>query len=192
MRIPVHEVHAALVHAPLTLMPAAMAVDLVAAATDNEGLNKLGRALMPMATASMAVAAVTGLAAQNAVHAEGRAHDTLVTHRTLNATLLGLGVALSAARMRSEKPGAFYLLAGLAGLGVMGYSAYLGSKMVYEYGVGVGAGVGYDEARSPAIGQDPLSEVARASVADVVDAVADAAKETARGDLVPELGNKGD
>ncbi len=191
MRVPVHEVHAMLVHAPLTLYPAAVGVDALAAATDNDGLNKLGRVLMPVATATMAVAAVSGLAAQTAVHAEGRAHDTLVTHRTFNAALLGLGVALSIARLRQDRPGAGYVMASLAGLAAMGYSAYLGGKMVYDYGVGVGP-QGYDEARSPAIGVDPLPEVARAAIADTAQAVVDTVKQTAKGELVPELSDKGD
>ena len=133
----VHEVHPAIAHFPVALLPTAVAADLVGRLTDDASLMDMGRQLMPLAAASVAAAGIAGFAAQEAVRTSDVSHDILVTHRTLNIGLLALSVGLAAIRARSRRPSAGYLLAGLAGAALVTYSSYLGGRMVYAHGVGV-------------------------------------------------------
>jgi hypothetical protein len=66
----------------------------------------------------------------------------LVTHRNVNLTVVGLTTLLATWRWRQRAPSPGYLALGLAGVGLLGYSAYLGTKMVYAHGVGVDAAGG--------------------------------------------------
>src|SRR3712207_6332084 len=137
MPMRVHEVHPALAHFPVALLPTAVAADLIGRFTDNDSLMDMGRQLMPLAAASVAATGVAGFAAQEAVKTSDVSHDLLVTHRTLNIGLLALSLGLAAIRARSRRPSAGYLLAGLAGAALVTYSGYLGGRMVYTHGVGV-------------------------------------------------------
>lgn len=187
MAMRTHEIHPMLVHFPLALMPTAIAADAVGAMTDNQALMDTGRILMPLAVASMAVTGVAGFAAQEEVRAEGEARDMLLTHRNLNVGLLLMSAGLAVLRSGQDRPGPGYLLAGLAGAALMTYSGYLGGKMVYRHGVGVGAVEGYDPERSPRIERGHVGEAARNAAADVVQGVAHAAQEIADGELAPHL-----
>jgi hypothetical protein len=136
-------------------------------------------------------AAAFGLIAQQAVHAEGQAHDLLVTHRTLNAGLVGITAAMAARRMRTHRPSLGYLAVGLAALGAMGYSAYVGGRMSYEHGLGVKPAAGLNEARGPEIGLGSLGEGARIAAGNLADGIRGAARETAAGELLPALASPG-
>ena len=191
MAMRTHEIHPMLVHFPLALMPTAIAADAIGAMTDNRALMDTGKTLMPLAVASMAATGVAGFAAQEEVRAEGEAHDMLVTHRNLNVGLLLMSAGLAVLRSRQERPGPGYLLAGLAGAALMTYSGYLGGKMVYRHGVGVGAADGYDPERSPRIEREHLGEAARVAATDVARGVVHAAQEVAHGELAPHLRREG-
>lgn len=187
MAMRVHEVHPMLVHFPIALLPTAIAADAVGALTGNRSLMETGKTLMPLAVAGMAATGVAGFAAQEAVRAEGEAHEMLVTHRNLNVGLLLMSAGLAVLRAGQERPGPGYLLAGLAGAALMTYSGYLGGKMVYRHGVGVGAAGGYDPERSPRIESGHYGEAARIAAADMARGVAHAAREAAHGELAPHL-----
>jgi uncharacterized membrane protein len=192
MAMRTHEIHPMLVHFPLALMPTAIAADAVGAMTDNRTLMETGRILMPLAVVSMAATGLAGFAAQEEVRAEGEAHDMLVTHRNLNVGLLVMSTALAVLRSRQDRPGPGYLLAGLAGAALMTYSGYLGGKMVYRHGVGVGAAGGYDPERSPRIKRGHVGEAAHTGAKDVAGGVAHAVQDVARGELAPHLRQKED
>lgn len=187
MTMRVHEIHPMLVHFPLALFPTAVAADAIGAATDNKALMDTGRMLMPLAVASMALTGVAGFAAQDAVHAEGEAHDMLTTHRNLNVGLLAVAAGLAVLRAGQRRPGPGYLLAGLAGAAAITYSGYLGGKMVYRHGVGVGAADGFDPEKSSRIHRDNLGQVTRTAAADTAHGLAHAVHEAREGELLPEL-----
>ena len=188
MAIRTHEVHPAIVHFPITILPLAVGADLLGRATGSQALRSIGRWGMPLTAATAALSAATGLVAQEEVRAEGRAHDLLVTHRNMNLSFLGLSALLAVWRLRRETPSASYLALGLASIGAVSYSAYLGSKMVYEYGVGVDAAHGLRRPEgAPEIAPGHLAEAARTAVEDVergVPHVVDAIRE---GEIVPEI-----
>ena len=187
MSVRLQEVHPSIVHYPLALLPAAVAADLLGRATGSEALQGAGRVLMPVAAASAAVAAVTGLVAQEEVAVDGVAEELLVTHRNLNLSLVTLSTLLAAWRLRSERPSAGYLALALAGLGAMSYSAYLGGKMVYEHGGGVKPADGLRDGDSPELRPGGMREVARRVATDVERGVAHALDDLLHRDPLPAI-----
>jgi len=142
MAVRFREVHPAVVHAPIVLFPLAVVADVLGRVTRRRRLREAGRHLMPIAAVSAAAEALTGLVAQHEVQADGPARDTLITHRNVNLAVVGLTTLLATWRWRQRTASPGYLALGLAGVGLLGYSALLGSKMVYAYGVGVDAAGG--------------------------------------------------
>ena len=128
MAVRLREVHPAVVHAPIALLPLALVADVLGRVTGRRSLREAGRHLMPVAAVGAAAAALTGLVAQHEVQADGRARDMLVTHRNVNLTVVGLTTLLATWRWRQRAPSSGYLALGLAGVGLLGYSAYLGTK----------------------------------------------------------------
>jgi uncharacterized membrane protein len=187
MAVRLQEVHPSIVHFPIALLPAAVAADLLGRATGSEALLEMGRVLMPVAAASAAVSAVTGLVAQEEVQAEGVAQDILVTHRNLNLSLVTLSTALAAWRLRSARPSTGYLALALAGLGAMSYSAYLGGKMVYEHGVGVKPADGLRTGDAPELVPRRAGEIARRVATDVERGVAHALDDLRHRDPLPAI-----
>lgn len=188
MAMRLHEVHPALVHFPLALLPLSIGADLLGRITGNEALSDIGRRTMPIAAASGLVAGVAGLMAQSEVNVEGKALETLQTHRTLNIGLVGVAAAMAAYRARAKKPGLGYLLAGLAGLAVLDYSAYLGGSLVYHEGVGVEAADGVrTRPRVPELTRAAAPRAARTALSDIQKGIQTTVEESAKGKLVPEL-----
>lgn len=180
MPIGLQEFHPATVHFPIALLPLSLGADALGRMTGDYALLEMGRRTMPIAAAGAVVAAAFGLIAQEAVEVDGQAHDLLVTHRTLNAGLVGVTLGMAAARVRRHRPGLGYLAVGFAALGVMGYSAYLGGRMSYEHGVGVKPAGGLDESRAPEVGLGNLRESAAIAAGNLADGVVHAARETVR------------
>lgn len=191
MSLRLHEVHPSLVHFPLTLVPLSLALDAVGWLTGRRAFCNTARSLMPVAAASTLVTGAAGLVAQEAVRADGKAHDLLTTHRNLNLCLAGAVVALAALRTGKDAPSAGYLLAGLAGVLGMQYTAYLGGKMVYGHGVGVQPH-GVRDDRSPALRPGNVKAVARATARAATEGIAHIARETREGRLAPALGRPAD
>jgi uncharacterized membrane protein len=189
MAMRMQEIHPALVHFPIALLPATLAADALGRVTGNRTLLEAGRQGMRVAAGSVLISAVAGLMAQEEVRASGKAHDLLVTHRNLNAGLLGLTVGMSARRARRKRPSLSYLLTGLAGLGAMTYSAYLGGKMVYEHGVGVNPANGLREAEAPEVTLGNAGEVAQLGARQVIRGAKHAVADLLRGEIAPALGD---
>jgi uncharacterized membrane protein len=181
-----HEVHPMLAHFPLALLPIAFAADLAGRLTGRSGWMQIGRQLMPVAAISGAATAVAGLAAQEGVEV-GDAHDILVTHRNLNAGLIGLVGVLAFIRMHKTKPGTGYLLASAGALSGMVYTAYLGGKMVYDHGVGVASASGVQEQGSPALRYGELQEAGRIAADNISHATGHAIKHIREGNIAPAL-----
>lgn len=186
MPMRLQELHAALVHYPLAFIPAAVGADVLGAATGSETLRQVGRVGIALGAASAIVAAAAGLVAQEAVEADGHAHDVLVTHRNMNITLVALSTGMAVHRAGVERPGPGYLAAGLVALGALGYSAYLGGHMVYELGVGV-KDRGLNADRAPELRLENAGEAARVALENLRTGARGAAAGIAGGELVPVL-----
>jgi uncharacterized membrane protein len=187
MPMRVHEVHPALAHFPVALLPTAVAADLIGRLTNNDSPMDMGRQLMPVAAASVAATGIAGFAAQGAVKTSDASHDILVTHRTLNIGLLALSVGLAAIRSRNRQPSAGYLLAGLAGAALVTYSGYLGGRMVYAHGVGVEPADGVEHERSPEMPSEGFGKAARISADNVGRAIRHTAQDMTEGQISRRL-----
>ena len=188
MAMRLQEVHPALVHFPLTLLPLSVGADLLGRLTGSETLFEIGRRMMPVAAVSGLVAGAAGLMAQTEVEADGEALAMLKTHHTLNLGLVAIAGAMAAYRARNERPSAAYLGVGLAGLAALTYSAYLGGAMVYHEGVGVEAADGVrKDPPVPELSRKEAPQALRAAATDVAKGIQLTVEETAKGDLVPAL-----
>lgn len=78
------QMHPALVHLPITLLPLAVGADLLGFLTCNRSLHSFGQKAIAVAAIGAVASAVTGLIAGEEVNVEGDAHDMLMTHRNLN------------------------------------------------------------------------------------------------------------
>lgn len=187
MPIRLSELHPSVVHFPIALLPVAVGADALGLLTRSRDLHAVGRIGIGIAAASAALAGVLGLIAQEEVRLDDRSRPVLQTHRTLNVAALGVVTALAVARAGVKRPGIGYLLAGLAAIGTVSYSAYLGSKLVYAHGVAVEEAHGIAGA-DPDLVRSPRSTLALAAK-DLATGVVHAAKDMARGVFVPTLTN---
>lgn len=187
MAVRLQEVHPALVHLPIGLLPAAIGADLVGRVTGSPGALEAGRRAIGLAAAGAAISAVTGLIAQEEVSVDGKTQDMLITHRNLNLAATVVTGLMATWRRRRLRPSVAYLGLGLAGIAAVTYTAYLGGKMVYEYGVGVKPAGGLAKGDAPALSGGQLGATSRAAAADLVHGVSHLAQELGRGELAPSL-----
>ncbi|HEX5520463.1 MAG TPA: DUF2231 domain-containing protein [Longimicrobiaceae bacterium] len=187
MAMRLQELHPSLVHFPIALLPTTIVADMVGRMRGDPVLLEIGRRGIKLVAASAVLTGLTGVIAQEEVRATGKAHDLLVTHRTLNVALTLTAIMMARHRARRRRPSLRYLLLGMAGAGVMSYSAYLGGKMVYEHGVGVVAAGGTEPGLPPEVRPDNLAEVAQHSAGDIGRGLRHAAEDMMHGDVVPAL-----
>ena len=132
-----HELHPALIHGPLALLPAAALADLYAASTGGSG--RAGRALWMATAVSGLAAGAAGMAASQEIHLRDRkVKDMMWLHGLGNVTLVAAAFGVAFWRRRHGPS----LATGLLGLGAVAasmYTAWLGGEMVYAHGAGVKA-----------------------------------------------------
>lgn len=187
MSIRLQEMHPALVHLPIALLPLAVGADLVGSVTENESLLSFGQKAICVAAVGAVASAVTGLIAGEEVNVEGASQDMLITHRNLNfiATVLASSMALW--RLNHRRPSAAYLGVGAAGVGVLAYTAYLGGKLVYDVGVGVEPAHGVYRSDAPALKSGQVGSFVTTAGRDLVHGVLHMIQEVAKGRLVPTV-----
>lgn len=180
-----HELHPALVHFPIALLPASLAVD--AAGRNHAGLAEVGRIGIALTAGSAALAAASGLIAQEEVEVNEATHELLVTHRTLNLGVLGWTAAMAVYRAGRERAGSGYLAAGVVALGVTMYTAYLGGQMVYKHGVGVRPAGGLAEDHTPPLAKTGAGSLLYRSWHNLRHALAHTAEHLGEGEVAPAL-----
>jgi uncharacterized membrane protein len=137
MKMLLHELHPAVVHAPLALLPTATAADLIAVLTGDRAWAKIGRRLWVAGTASALFSGLAGLAASQEVKLEEpRARDMVFLHGLGNAVITLGAVGVTVWRL-CRPPSLGQSLLGLMANAAAVYTATLGGKMVYDWGVGV-------------------------------------------------------
>jgi uncharacterized membrane protein len=187
MALRLQELHPTVVHLPLALLPLAVGAEILGAITDRQLFRTFGRRAITLAAAGAVGAAVTGLVAGEEVNVEGETRDMLQTHRNLNAVATVIAITMAAWRSRVRKPGAAYLAAGVAGVGVVAYTGYLGGELVYEHGVGVDPAKGVWRPDAPQLERRQFGAFVRDAAIDVWHGVRHMAEELARGEIVPAL-----
>jgi uncharacterized membrane protein len=185
------EIHPALVHLPIALAPAALAVEAAGSATGDAGTRRVGRWLSVAAAVAVVPAAIAGLVAQGSIRRRGQAHRMLITHRNLNALVTLALTALGVSRLRGNKAEPLYFVGATAAVGTMVYTGYLGGKLVYEHGLGVVPAGTVEHGRAPTLTSPATA--ARQSAANAVKAVGHAIHHLKEGKVAPSLlGAKGD
>lgn len=187
MAIRLQEMHPALVHFPVALLPLAVGADAVGSLTDSQSAFSFGQIAICIAAVGAIGAAVTGLIAGEEVNVKGRSQDMLITHRNLNfiATLVACGMAIW--RLNQEKPSVVYFAAGAVGIGVLTYTAYLGGRLVYDVGVGVDPADGVYRADAPALKSGQIVSFIKTAGTDLVHGVRHMVQEVAKGRLIPTV-----
>ncbi len=186
MPMKLQEVHPALVHFPITLLPLAVGADLVGKVTRNRSLCTAGKWGIAAAAGTGLLAGLFGLIAQEEVNVEGSAKDMLITHRDLNLGAVATMGAMAVRRARREKASLPYLVLGLGLIGAVTYSAYLGGHMVYADGVGVEKAGGVAEP-VPSLGQDEPARIARRAARDLGSGALHTVQEIAQGEVLPSI-----
>lgn len=182
-----HELHPALVHFPLSFFPLSLAADVLGDALDRDDLREAARLTMPLAAGSALAATVSGLVAQQEVDGSEHAFDMMITHRNLNLVAGTLVGGMAAWRWGRDRAGAGYLAAGVAGLGAMFLSAYLGGEMVYSHGLGVEA-AGGTQPDVPPLSPSEAGRAATRAGENLVEGGRLTVEETADGKVAPSLG----
>ena len=189
MTIQLQEMHPALVHLPNALLPLAVGADVIGTITKNDPLLPFGQKAIGVAAIGAIGSAVTDLIAGEEVNVEGASEDMLITHRNLNfiATVVAGGMALW--RFSHEKPNVACLGVGAVGVGLLAYTAYLGGKLVYEVGVGVGVepAKGVYRKDAPTLKSGQIGSFAKAAGTDLVHGVQHMVQEVTKGRLIPTI-----
>jgi len=186
MAIRLEQMHPVLVHLPIALLPVAVVADWLGATREDDAMREVGRSAIRIAAAGAVAAAGTGLIAGEEVN-EGRARDLLVTHRNLNFAATVATLALASWRSRNDRPGAVYVAAGAAAVGLVSYTAYLGGRLVYANGVGVKPAGGVYRSAAPTLRAGQLRAFFTAALVDLVHGVRHMIREVSDGNLVPHL-----
>ena len=189
MTIRLEQMHPAMVHVPIAMLPVAIGADLLGAVADSDGMRSLARGAIATAAAGTVAAAVTGLIAGEEVNVEGRSRDRLMTHRNLNAVVTLTTCCLAMWRARHDRPNGAYFAAGLAGMGILAYTAYLGGQLVYDTGVGVGPAKGVYRPDAPVL-PDQAGEFVRDAATDLAHGAGHMVEELGQGYVIPAIAGK--
>jgi uncharacterized membrane protein len=187
MALRLQELHPTLVHLPLAFLPLAVGSEILGALTGRPAFRTFGRRAITVAAVGAAASAITGLIAGEEVNVEGESRDMLMTHRNLNVTATMVAIAMALWRRRVEKADLAYLATGLAGIGVVSYTAYIGGQLVYEHGVGVDPAKGVWRPDAPQLKRAQLGRFVHDAAVDVWHGIRHMGQELRQGKIVPAL-----
>ena len=187
MAIRLEQMHPALVHVPIALLPLSVGADLIGGMIRNGPLLSFAKTASCIAAAGALGSAVTGLIAGEEVNVEGASMDVLMTHRNLNffAVIVASGMAIW--RVSHRRPNAAYLATGIIGVGILTYTSYLGGKLVYETGVGVEPAHGVYRVDAPALKSGQVGTFVKTAGTDFVHGVQHMIQEVKKGNVVPTI-----
>lgn len=186
MTIRLHEMHPAIVHVPIAFLPVSVGADLLGQVA-GEPLFSFGRKAMLVTAGGAVGAGISGLIAGEEVNVEGRSRDMLMTHRNVNVVAMLVVGCMALWRSRRDRPNSTYIGLGVAACGILGYTAYLGGKLISDFGVGVRPANGVYRSGAPELGKAPVTTFARAAGTDLVHGVEHLVEEVAAGQLAPAL-----
>lgn len=187
MAIRLQQMHPALVHVPVALLPLAVGADLIGGLTGNRSLMSFAQKAICIAAAGAVASAGTGLIAGEEVNVEGASMDMLMTHRNLNVVATVVASSMALWRASQRRPNAVYLGAGIIGVGVVAYTAYLGGKLVYDTGVGVEPAKGVYRADAPVLKAGQVRDFFKTAAMDLLHGVQHMIQEIAKGKFVPTI-----
>ncbi len=135
--------HPALVHLPIALFPISVVLDVLSRVWDSTDAPLVEAAFISLVAglATALLAAVFGFVDYSDIRDDHPAKKTATAHLILNLIAVGLFAGSAGLRFGAlDEPavGTLPLVVSLAGLAVLGYSGFLGGKLVYDEGIGVG------------------------------------------------------
>ncbi len=133
--------HPLTVHFPIALLLAALLVETLALGFKKPHWHRIALWNLVLGTLGAAVAVLTGRQAAATAKHSFEIHQIMVLHERLGYVVLGMAVLVIGWRLwvrdrlsvRSRRMA--WALLGIA-CGIMAFSAHLGGRMVYEFGVG--------------------------------------------------------
>ncbi len=136
-------IHPYFVHFPIALLSVGLLWDLLGILLKKESFKNAGWWAQLFGTAAIIITAITGLIAANTVVHNDAAHEIMETHETIGLIVTGVFIVLFLWRsfLKTAIPSQrlqqiIYLVIGGLAVATMLYSAHLGGKLVYEFGVG--------------------------------------------------------
>ncbi len=187
MTIRLQQMHPALAHLPIALLPLAVGADLAGRISDNPKLCDFRQKAIALAALGALAAAASGLIAGEEGNIEGESRDMLMMHRNLNFVATVVATSMAVWRVGHGRPNVFYLGVGLAGVAVVAYTAYLGGKLVYDKGVCVESAKGVFRSDAPALRTGQLHPFFKAAATDLLHGVQHMIEEVVGGKIVPTL-----
>ena len=133
--------HPLIVHFPIALLLTALLLDLLALAVKRPALHRIALWNLSLGTLGAATAVLTGLRAAEVAKHSFEIWQIMELHERLGITTLILGLMACGLRFftrdqLSPRLRVFSLILMAAFAGTVSYGAYLGGRMVYEFGVG--------------------------------------------------------
>ncbi len=133
--------HPLIVHFPIALLLTAVFIDLSALVFKRPGWHRVGLWNLTLGTCAAGVAVLTGLQAEDVAKHSFEVWQVLALHKRLGLSTLILGLMGVACRLRRrdrlnrrERLATLVLAAIMTG--TLTWGAYLGGRLVYEFGVG--------------------------------------------------------
>jgi uncharacterized membrane protein len=127
-----------------------------------------GRYLAPLAAGAATAAVVTKLVTPSQTRQERRASATQDARGSVNAALVGAMAALLSRRWRREAPSAAYVGLGLATVGLLSYSVYLGSRRAREGRAAADAAPASQLAQAPGVRHGRFAAAVRTAAGDML------------------------
>jgi nitrite reductase/ring-hydroxylating ferredoxin subunit/uncharacterized membrane protein len=136
-------IHPALVHLPIALFPISLLLDLASWIWSKGELYLVQGAFIALlcGLATGVLAAIFGLVDYRTIRTDHRGMKTARLHMMLNVVALlvfAASAALHHSQLDANRIGVLPLILSLVGVGLLGYSGYLGGDLVYSEGINVG------------------------------------------------------
>ena len=133
--------HPLVVHFPIALLLTALGLDLLALIARRPSLHRVALWNLVLGTLGAGVAVLTGLQAEDIAKHSFEIWQVITLHKRLGITTLILGLMATGLRLKthdqlSARGRALALVLMVAMAGTLSFGAYLGGRLVYEFGVG--------------------------------------------------------
>ena len=134
-------IHPLVVHFPIALLLTALLLDFIAVGLKRPAFHRLALWNLTLGTLGAATAVLTGLQAEDVAKHSFEIWKIMNLHERLGITTLALGLLVVSYRLwrrdqLSRRARLLTIVVMLIMSSTLGFGAYLGGRMVYEFGVG--------------------------------------------------------
>jgi uncharacterized membrane protein len=134
-------IHPLVVHFPIALLLSALFIDVLALRLKRSALHSVALWNLTLGVLGSAAAVLTGLQAEDVAKHSFEIWKIIELHKRLGIATLIIGVVVAAWRLwKRDQLTLFARILTIAAMSIMaatvGFGAYLGGRLVYEFGVG--------------------------------------------------------